>query len=139
MSAWLDEHFPGQRGHSILVEGAANGAAVIDVLRRELSSVIAIPPKGSKELRAEAVSPQVEAGNVHLPGFPAAEGGGFDRARTPRWVQEFVHEAESFPSGSHDDQVDAMAQALIRFNRPLPRFVAIRPPGPRRSSLLSRY
>jgi predicted phage terminase large subunit-like protein len=31
------------------------------------------------------------------------------------WVHDFVEEAASFPKGKHDDQVDAMSQALNRF------------------------
>jgi hypothetical protein len=30
-------------------------------------------------------------------------------------VHDFVEEAASFPSGTHDDQVDAMSQALHRY------------------------
>ena len=44
--------------------------------------------------------------------------GGIDRTRTPTWVQNFVHEAESFPNGAYDDQIDAMVQALTRLERP---------------------
>jgi phage terminase large subunit-like protein len=33
------------------------------------------------------------------------------------WAEELVEEVASFPSGEHDDLVDSMTQALIRFRR----------------------
>jgi phage terminase large subunit-like protein len=48
-----------------------------------------------KEARAQAVSPQVESGNVYLP-HPAIA----------PWVEAFVDELATFPNGKHEDQVD---------------------------------
>jgi phage terminase large subunit-like protein len=31
-------------------------------------------------------------------------------------VNEFIEECAAFPNGAHDDQVDAMTQALLRWN-----------------------
>jgi hypothetical protein len=31
-------------------------------------------------------------------------------------VTEFIEECATFPHGAHDDQVDAMTQALLRWN-----------------------
>ena len=86
-----------------LVEDKANGPAVIATLQHEVSGLIAVNPEGGKIARAQAVSPEVEAGNVYLP-LPARE----------PWVEEFVEECGAFPNGAHDDQVDAMTQALRR-------------------------
>jgi predicted phage terminase large subunit-like protein len=86
-----------------LVEDKANGTAVIDSLRKKVSGLIAINPTESKTARAEAVSPFVEAGNVHLPAPAIAP-----------WIGEFIDELTSFPSAAHGDQVDAMTQALQR-------------------------
>lgn len=88
-----------------LVEDKANGPAVIATLKREISGLIPVEPQGSKEARASAVSPDVEAGNVWLP-------------QDAPWVQDFIEECAAFPNGANDDQVDAMSQALLRFNRP---------------------
>ena len=63
------------------------------------------PTKGRKLARATAVSPLVEAGNVYLPHPEYA----------PR-VNDFIEECAAFPNGAHDDQVDAMTQALLRWN-----------------------
>lgn len=85
------------------VEDKANGPAVIDTLRQKIEGLIAVNPKGGKEARVAAVSPQIEAGNVWLPA-PA----------TAPWVDGFIEECASFPNGAHADQCDAMSQALLR-------------------------
>jgi len=86
-----------------LIEDKANGPAVISQLRRTVSGLVAVNPKDSKAGRVSAVSPFVEAGNVFLPA----------PARTP-WVSGFIEEAAGFPTAAHDDQVDAMTQAVSR-------------------------
>ena len=53
---------------------------------------------GSKEVRANPVSAQAEAGNVRL-------------VRGP-WLDSFLEEIEMFPNGAHDDQVDALSGAF---------------------------
>jgi len=88
-----------------LVEDKANGPAVISTLKREISGLIAVEPQGSKEARAAAVSPDIEAGNVYLP----------DPSIAP-WVHDFIEECAAFPNGANDDQVDAMTQVLNRLN-----------------------
>ena len=77
----------------VLVEDKANGPAVIDVLKKEIPGLVPIQPDGSKEARANAVTPLFEAGNVLLP----------DRAFAP-WVDEYRLELLRFPAGAHDDQ-----------------------------------
>ena len=62
-----------------------------------------IRPKSSKESRARAITPEVESGNVYLP-FPGDPGNG--------WVQDLLSELRNFPHDVHDDQVDALTQAL---------------------------
>jgi len=88
-----------------LVEDKANGPAVIATLKREIPGLIAVEPQGSKEARAAAVSPDIEAGNVYLP----------DPSIAP-WVHDFIEECAAFPNGANDDQVDAMTQVLNRLN-----------------------
>ena len=86
-----------------LVEDRANGPAVIQELRHDVPGLIAVNPEGGKMARAQAVSPQVESGNVYLP-HPALA----------PWVEDLIEETASFPHGRYDDQVDAMTQALNR-------------------------
>lgn len=93
------------QAHAKLIEDKANGPAVISTLKREISGLIPVEPQGSKEARANAVSPQIEAGNVYLP----------DPSIAP-WIHDFIEECAAFPTGAHDDQVDAMTQALLRLS-----------------------
>jgi predicted phage terminase large subunit-like protein len=85
-----------------LIEDKANGSAIISMLRREIGGIIPVNPAGGKVARAYAVSPHIEAGNVYLP-------------ENKPWVHDFVEECAAFPNGQHDDDVDAMTQALNRF------------------------
>ena len=48
------------------------------------------------------------------PGMADAEGTGYDPTQTPDWVRALVEECASFPNAAHDDQVDALSQALVR-------------------------
>lgn len=85
-----------------LVEDKANGPAVISALRKDVPGIIPITPREGKEARAYAVSTFWEAGNVYIPD-----------PSTALWVsRDFIPELLSFPAGVHDDQVDAMTQAL---------------------------
>lgn len=87
-----------------LVEDAANGPAVLASLARVVPGLVPETPQGSKEARAQAVTPLIEAGNVFLPSPELAP-----------WVGLLIDECAKFPTnGSNDDQVDALSQALNR-------------------------
>ena len=95
---------------AILVEDAANGPAVVNTLQKEIRGILAVTPEGGKRSRAAAVQPQVEAGQVLLPRPRFADG----QLRTEyAWVEDFVEQCSLFPKGEHDDDVDAMTQALV--------------------------
>lgn len=85
-----------------LIEDKANGTAIITMLRKEMTGIIAINPIGGKVARVNAVTSAIESGNVHLP-------------RNKNFTYDFVDECASFPNGKHDDQVDCMSQVLNRF------------------------
>lgn len=89
--------------HKRLVEEKANGAAVIDVLRKKIPGMLPRNPKDPKEVRAHAVTPECESGNVLLP-YPGDPGN--------EWVADLLSELRNFPNDAHDDQVDALTQAL---------------------------
>ena len=57
-----------------------------------------IKPVASKEIRANPLASQAEAGNVAL-------------LRGP-WNETFLQEAEQFPNGAHDDQIDSASGAF---------------------------
>jgi predicted phage terminase large subunit-like protein len=50
---------------------------------------------------------RVEAGAVHLP-------------TQAHWLEEFKKELLAFPASKHDDQIDALSQALQRTSIPEP-------------------
>ena len=98
-------HSPcGRFVHTRLVEDKANGPAIIDSLKDEVSGIRPVNPRDSKEARARAVTPEVESGNVLLP-YPYDAGN--------EWVLDLESELRNFPHDSYDDQVDAFTQALL--------------------------
>lgn len=86
---------------SKLIEAKANGQAVIDLMSKKIVGLMAVEPEGGKESRANAVSGLWRSGSVFLPHPSLAP-----------WVTDFVEELCRFPKAPHDDQVDAMSQAL---------------------------
>lgn len=82
----------------IYVEKAANGAAVIDSLKKRAALIKDVSPRGSKEARALAMQPTVDQGNVSMV--------------DTMYSDEFFAELRDFPFAAHDDQVDAMTQAI---------------------------
>jgi len=104
----LSQRYP--KTTAILIEDAANGPAIINVLNRQVAGIIAVTPQGGKFARAQAASPTVEAGNVWLPN-PRPHG----RLIPERaWVEDFIHQCCTFPTGAHDDDVDAFTQLIAR-------------------------
>lgn len=87
------------------IEDKANGPAIIDELHHQVPGIVPVTPHGSKNERAAAITPLLEAGNVHIPAPNLAP-----------WVDGLVEEAAAFPQGTHDDQVDALTQALSRLS-----------------------
>jgi len=85
----------------IFIEDAANGAALVDMLSRHFPGLVGVPPLGSKEARAHAVSWVWEGGQVYLPHPDEAP-----------WIVPWVAEITSFPDVKHDDTVDCMTIAL---------------------------
>jgi predicted phage terminase large subunit-like protein len=85
------------------IEAAANGKAMIDTLRSQIPGLIAVTPLGSKEARAAAVAPLIEAGNVHLPAQAS-------------WLEDFLSEWQFFPAGKNDDIVDSSTLAISQLS-----------------------
>lgn len=85
-----------------IIEDKANGPAVVSSLKSKIPGIVTHTPKGSKYARAAAVAPFIESGNVLLPDPEIAL---FD-------AQALIDQAAAFPNDVHDDQVDALSQAL---------------------------
>jgi predicted phage terminase large subunit-like protein len=90
---------------SLIVEAKASGAPLVFELRAMgLPVQEYTPSKGNDKIsRLNAVADIFASGRVWVPGT--------------RWADELVEEVASFPSGEHDDLVDSMSQALLRFRR----------------------
>lgn len=90
------------KAHRKEIENKANGPAVENMLKREIAGIVLIEPRGGKEVRALAVEPIFESGNIWIPA---------DVVMYP-WVEGLIEEAAVFPNGKDDDQVDTMTQAI---------------------------
>ncbi len=88
----------GLRG--IYIEDKASGQSLIQELQRE-SGISVVPYKVSsdKVSRVTSILPLIEGGRVFLP----------DNAP---WMDAFHEECQSFPSGKHDDMIDALSIGL---------------------------
>jgi predicted phage terminase large subunit-like protein len=111
----LTQKWPGTLAK--LIEDKANGSAVIQMLQYEIPGLLPVNPSGGKIARAQAISPLIEAGNVYLPHPDYAP-----------WVNDLIEECAQFPNGAHDDQVDAMAQALLRWHMAQPQILVYHRP-----------
>ena len=89
----------------MLIEKKATGAPLIYELRSMGIPVQEFTPsKGQDKIaRLNAVSDIIASGKVWIP-------------RT-RWAEELIDEIAAFPSGEHDDLVDATTLALMRFRQ----------------------
>ena len=80
----------------MLIEEAMYGTAVIQQLARQGLPVRAVRPDRDKVARALLAAAKMEAGHLWLP------------TEAP-WLNDLEHELWAFPTGEHDDQVDAIA------------------------------
>jgi predicted phage terminase large subunit-like protein len=90
---------------SVIIEKKASGAPLIYELRAMGIPVQEYTPvRGNDKIsRLNAVSDLFASGRVWAPGT--------------RWADEVIDEVASFPSGEHDDYVDAVSLALMRFRK----------------------
>lgn len=90
---------------SMIIEKKASGAPLIYELRAMGIPVQEFTPvKGNDKItRLNAVSDLFASGRVWAP--------------NTHWAEEVVDEVASFPSGEHDDYVDTVSLALMRFRK----------------------
>jgi predicted phage terminase large subunit-like protein len=90
----------------VLIESKASGTPLTHELRKMGIPVGNFTPsKGNdKHARVNSVSPFFEAGKVWAP-------------MHEHFAQEVIEECAAFPHGDHDDYVDSMTQALMRFRQ----------------------
>ncbi|MBL8648948.1 MAG: phage terminase large subunit [Sphingopyxis sp.] len=91
------------RARTILIEDAASGQQLLQVLRNEQPRGVPMPisrkPEGDKLSRMAGVSGQIEGGQLLLP-------------EDAPWLAEFKKELLGFPNARHDDQADALTQLM---------------------------
>jgi predicted phage terminase large subunit-like protein len=89
------------RWAELLVEDAANGAAVVDMLSHKALgyAVRSVKPLGGKVARANAASIEFEQGRVFFPQEAA-------------WLRLYEEQLKAFPTAAHDDMVDSTTQAI---------------------------
>jgi predicted phage terminase large subunit-like protein len=99
------EHYKEWEPDALIVEAKASGAPLVFELRaRGIPVQEYTPSKGSDKIaRLNSVADMFASGRVWVP--------------ATSWAEELVEEVASFPSGEHDDLVDSMTQALLRFRR----------------------
>ena len=99
--------------YALLIEKKGSGLSLIQDMQRESIYAIGVDPDGDKIMRMAAQTAPIEAGAVHLP------------TQAP-WLDEFKKELLSFPVSKHDDQIDALSQALQRAFAPEPPRAVVR-------------
>jgi len=93
---------------SVLIEGKAAGPQCIEVLKEAgISGVKDISVSGSKEQRARAMEPAIEAGDLYF-----LEGAYWLEHAHDEDDTGCIDEVCGFPNSRHDDRVDALSQGF---------------------------
>ena len=94
------------RPQMVLIEAKASGIPLTHELSRMGIPVVNYTPsKGNdKHVRVNTVAPFFESGRVWAP-------------MHKQYAQEVIEECAAFPNGDHDDYVDSMTQAIMRFRQ----------------------
>jgi predicted phage terminase large subunit-like protein len=105
---WLAEY--------VVIEDKGSGQQLIQELHYNgIPQVHKYNPIGDKIVRMHTQSAIIESGRVFLP----------DQAS---WLDAYLHEMTTFPSGRHDDQVDSTSQ-FLHWHDKLFNFRIVRVPG----------
>lgn len=91
---------------TMLIEAKASGLPLIHELRQIGIPVSEFTPtraSGDKIMRANSISDMFASGVVWAP--------------ETRWADDVIEECSTFPNGSHDDYVDTVIMALMRYRQ----------------------
>lgn len=99
------KHYKECNPDTLIVEAKASGLPLIAELRQMGIPVQEFTPsKGNDKIaRVNAVSDLFASGVIWCP--------------DTRWAHELIEETADFPNGEHDDLVDSMTQALLRYRQ----------------------
>ena len=100
VKALIKRHEP----DTVLIEKKASGQSLIQEFRRQGIPVVAYTPDRDKVARAYSVQSIFESGAVWAP-------------KGKSYADLVIDQCAAFPTGSHDDLVDCVVQALIRFRQ----------------------
>lgn len=105
LKAWAYEAYQEWQPDSVIIEKRASGASLIQELRRMGVPVQEYTPtKGNDKIsRLNSVADIFASGFVWAP--------------EARWADELIDDVASFPAGTHDDLVDTVSQAMLRFRQ----------------------
>ena len=90
---------------TVIIEAKASGLPLTYELRKmDIPVLNFTPSKGNdKHVRVNSVAPLFESGTIWAP--------------TQKFAEEVIEECAAFPYGDHDDLVDSMTQAVMRFRQ----------------------
>ena len=90
---------------TVIIEAKATGTPLTQELQSMGIPVVNFTPSrgNDKVSRVNSIAPLLEAGMVWHP----------DKV----WAEELIEECAAFPHGEHDDLVDSMTQALMRYRQ----------------------
>ena len=99
------QHYWEWEPDQMIVEAKASGAPLVFELRAMGIPVTEFTPSRGQDkiARVNAITDLFASGVVWTP--------------PTRWADELIEECAAFPTGDHDDLVDSMSQALLRFRQ----------------------
>jgi predicted phage terminase large subunit-like protein len=97
------------RADIILVEDTGIGTALVAELKAKQLTAVGVQPQVNKKMRMAIQSEKFKNGTILLP-------------KQAPWLRDFEEELCAFPHSRHDDQVDALSQALAQ---PMPKGYAM--------------
>lgn len=105
LKQWAIEAYREWNPDGVIIEKRASGAPLIYELRRMGIPVQEYTPtKGNDKIsRINSIADIFASGFVWAP--------------QTRWADELIDDVASFPSGEHDDLVDTVSQAMLRFRQ----------------------
>ena len=99
------EEYQDWRPDMVIIEAKASGLPLTHELRQmDIPVINFTPSKGNdKHVRINSVAPLFESGMIWAP--------------DQKFADEVIEECAAFPHGDHDDLVDSMTQAVMRFRQ----------------------
>lgn len=99
------EHYKQWQPDMVIIEAKASGSPLIFELRAAGIPVTDFTPSRGQDkiARVNAITDLFASGAVWCP--------------DTRWAEEVIEECAAFPAGAHDDFVDSVSQAMLRFRQ----------------------